>query len=430
MDFHKYWRALSNSEIHDALLIIPDLELEWILDPLEYQNEHNLPALLDHNFAALLQWKHNAGHVHCALNNGLFWWNLNKQLSINLPDPTTYHTTNYKALILNESYYGSKAFCPRYGANKEEIFSMLRGEFVHSSIARIVIKEIIFQSISTLYFVGDCCSLSAGSSPSTAPCVPTSEHSRSMTSDEDLSDDDFLESILSDGLSDGFPDTFPDDELTESVNEQSRNCRTFASLSLLSLPSTSWLTPISETHETVETAELELTPFTSSELECTETCGTEETPGITPPPDSTPPLFEDFSSTVTAGEDSEESIDPEYKPDSPTERSIDQKYNPYTPSSFADIENLIDSVLAPYDNALARTRSGEQSGQQSDISSVASSTPWPMARTASEEAEDQKRFCVMTGSMLHDSELYFDADSYFMRKADEETRPFPLSNSE
>ena len=377
-EFHKKWKALSAPELHDALLIIPGLEIEWILEPDEYRNEHNLPALFDLKFAVLLQWKHIAGHLHCALNNGLFWWNLNKQLTINLPDPSTFYTTNYKPLILNETYYRSKGFRPQCGTNKEDIFSMLRGEFVKPSIARIVIKEVILQSISSLHFMENCRSLTAISPPPTPQILKHSLSISYMTSDEDLSDDEFVESLLSDGLSDGFPDTFPFDE-----HEQPRIRRTFSSLSLLSLPSTSWLFPIPEGHETSA-----LTP--------------------------SPP-------TKSVGGNSE------CKESSDTEDMMN------SPDSFAGIGDMIDQVLATCYSVPTSTRSLSSASQsrprrQSDVSSssVSSSTPWPMARTASQEAKDQRRFCVMNGSMLHDAEIYYDASSDFMRTADEKTRAFPL----
>jgi len=85
-----------------------------------------------------------------------------------------------------------------------------------------------------------------------------------MTSDEDLSEDEFAGSILSDSLSDMFPDA-------KSENDRTHSYGAFSTISLLSYPPTDCLFAIPETHETPD-----LTPFPSSKSRSKEGNDTED----------------------------------------------------------------------------------------------------------------------------------------------------------
>ena len=222
-EFHEFWEKLSSNCLHDALLIFPGIQQKWILEPEEFvEIRKSMPSLRSGNLVAFLQWKHAQGTLHCASTNSQykqFWDQLNQKLTKELSDPSEFGTEYYNAVILDEAYYDSPKFCPQFGGNKQDIIGMLRGEKLAASTIRVVIKEVLCQSISTLNFVSDCCSLSD------VPSFASSYSSRSVTAEDDvdLSEDEFLESLISDGLSDGFPSTFPDTPSDdEYVSERTR----------------------------------------------------------------------------------------------------------------------------------------------------------------------------------------------------------------
>jgi len=198
--FHKNWRQLSGTQLHDDLLILSNIDLQWILHPERHRKEHQVTALREYRFCSLLQWKHSMGHIHCFRNNDSFWSELNYQLTECLPDPTSYHTVNYDPLILDEAHY-RMTDCHCHGAIKRLIFVLLRGETLDAAATLMAIKEIILQSISTLKFIND-----SGIRIDRVLNVSTrSTRRRQKRSDLDsthLSDDEFIESLLDDGLCD------------------------------------------------------------------------------------------------------------------------------------------------------------------------------------------------------------------------------------
>ena len=318
--------------------------------------DHSIPALRDGVFLCLLQWQHSAGHLFCVSNNAAFWAELSQQLTDCLTDPATFNTATYGPLILNQSHYRSNAFCPKYGAQKGDIVDMLNGHSVGAPAARAVIKEVLLHSISSLHFVSESGSLSAADSTSLSAAdstlsSPTLDSKLSAVSMDDLSDDEFLESLLSDGLSDGFPSTWTGSECTATPSPQ----------------------------------------YT-----------------LTPPsfgPLST--IFESVMSPVAVREDHEAS-------------TMSPAAFPST-TDFESARSRFPFMSPPRLSAL----SGSSSTTFSDYQS------WPAPRTASEEAEDQKQFTVMSGSTMpegkwHISELYFDQNMDFMRSSTEKTQPFPL----
>jgi len=200
--FHEHWRKLSGTQLHDDLLILCDIDLQWILHPERHWKEHQIAALRDHRFCSLLEWKHSMGHIHCFRNNDSFWSDLNYQLTECLPDPTTYHTVNYDPLILDEAHY-RMTDCHCHGAIKRFIFVLLRGETLDAAATLMAIKGIILQSISTLQFIND--SGIRSDRVLNISSRSTSTRLRHKVSDLDsthLSDDEFIESLLDDGLCD------------------------------------------------------------------------------------------------------------------------------------------------------------------------------------------------------------------------------------
>ena len=340
--FHESWQCIPGNVIHDALLILPDVELQWITDPKDHHQDHSIPALRDGVFLCLLQWQHSAGHLFCVSNNAAFWAELSQQLTECLTDPATFNTATYGPLILNQSHYRSNSFCPKYGAQKGDIVNMLNGHSVGPPTARAVIKEVLLHSISSLHFVAESGSLSAADSTLSSPTLDSKLSAVSM---DDLSDDEFLESLLSDGLSDGFPSTWSGPEYISSPSPQ-----------------------------------------------CT----------LTPPsfgPLST--IFESAMSPIAV-------------------RGEEPAAFPST-TDFETALSRFSFMSPPRLSAVAGSSATTFSDYQS----------WPLPRTASEEAEDQKQFTVMSGSTMpegkwHISELYFDQNMDFMRSSTEKTQPFPL----
>lgn len=218
--FHRNRDSLTTTQLQDAILILLDFEAKWIMEPFQYEQKHKSKALFsDYFFVSLLQWKHAVGHIHCFKNNKHFLQNLNQQITTNLADPTTYGTTNYNALILDHEYYQKKDFYPEFQVKTQDILCLLRGDGVQLDpfTARLVIKQIVLQSNDTFDFVSDSAdstdSLSLeGLSSCSLSTLFRSRFRMNEDEDVDVSEDDFLESLISDGLSGGFPDTFSENQ--------------------------------------------------------------------------------------------------------------------------------------------------------------------------------------------------------------------------
>ena len=123
--FYECWRLIPSDTLFDAILILPKINSQWILNPDKHLNEYS-EIFWDDVFAKLLQWKYEQGLVFC--NNHIitnneeqkkqeshdfnidpFWKYLSNKL-IELEDPGTFKTSNYNPLILNHQFYESQLF--------------------------------------------------------------------------------------------------------------------------------------------------------------------------------------------------------------------------------------------------------------------------------------------------------------------------------
>ena len=93
-------------------------------------------------------------------------------------------------------------------------------------------------------------------------------------------------------------------------------------------------------------------------------------------------------------------------------------------------ENTCFTAPAPPPNSASTSGCPSRSNSATSSSFAA----WPLPRTASEEAEDQRQFSTMDEPNLPTekwqiSELYYDRSDSFMRSSNEKTRAFPLSEN-
>eukprot|EP01083_Nonionella_stella_P291906 993066_1 len=107
-EFHKLWRTLSSDILLNAILILPNINYEWILNPKKLKSNKYKKMLSDSVFQNLLQWKYSQGLLFTSStkhsNKKSFWFYLSNEL-MDLSDPLTFNTTNYNPLKLNIKQY-------------------------------------------------------------------------------------------------------------------------------------------------------------------------------------------------------------------------------------------------------------------------------------------------------------------------------------
>ena len=170
--FYQCWRLIPSDLLFDAILILPKINSQWILNPDKYLNEYS-EILWDDVFVKLLQWKYEQGLVFCndniivnkvMVNNknkdknqdddldiDPFWKYLSNKL-IDLEDPVTFKTSNYNPLILTKEFYESQLFHSKYEVTDKEIFSALKDLNKTHRLSEII-QELLFQCNPSLKVV-------------------------------------------------------------------------------------------------------------------------------------------------------------------------------------------------------------------------------------------------------------------------------------
>lgn len=164
--FHDSWRQLPSDYLHDSIIILPKVYSEWITiaDPSKRRNvpKQTQKLLADKVFFKMLQWKQEQSLLFCMNNtvktviswklipNALiapFWCYLSKCLS-QLPNPSTYKTSNHNPLILDCAWYKDETvYHSKYDVPAKSITSALQTN-VEQNVR--VIKEILHQSNPSL----------------------------------------------------------------------------------------------------------------------------------------------------------------------------------------------------------------------------------------------------------------------------------------
>eukprot|EP01083_Nonionella_stella_P210232 761288_1 len=160
---HKCWRSIPSNILFDSLIILPNIYIEWILTPSQYNNnipQHISVILSDIVFLKLLQWKHQQSLLFCMLNTkktitkwnlpkhkypniAPFWQHLNHKLC-EINDPLTYKTTSYNPLIFNLKFYTNELlYESKYDVDPSDLISELATCTIRSYN---IIAEIFYQS--------------------------------------------------------------------------------------------------------------------------------------------------------------------------------------------------------------------------------------------------------------------------------------------
>ena len=170
--FHQKWRSIPSNMLLDTIIILPNVYIEWILNPSKNDKiPKNVSDILsDIVFLNLLQWKHQQCSLFCMLNSkktikswnissaqlpkniAPFWYYFSSILS-ELSEPLTYNTSNYNPLIFDTKYYRNKAlYRSKYGVTSNEIIAQLQSTDEHVNSCK-VISEILYQSNPSLNII-------------------------------------------------------------------------------------------------------------------------------------------------------------------------------------------------------------------------------------------------------------------------------------
>ena len=222
-EFYKCWRLISSDVLFDAIIIVPNCYIQWILNPHKFI--HEIPTkmeniLFDDVFNKLLQWKYQQNLLFCMLNNdnnnnnnnnnnndiAPFWYELNDILS-ELDDPLTYKTSNYSSIIFDDKYYISNKYKSKYNIKPVDIISELQSMDKHQKNIN-VICEILYQSNPSLnVIINSSSTLDSGNRSNTTKSILSADVLDELSSE-------CVDALFSDSKSD------PDDDDIDKNDKQ------------------------------------------------------------------------------------------------------------------------------------------------------------------------------------------------------------------
>ena len=167
--FYQNWRSIKSETLFESIVILPNVYVEWILNPERYKLEYFQEIFDDDVFIKTLQWKHHQKLLICNImdknqtlktkkigtdsmksepelaNNSIlaFWTNLSSKL-IDL---------KLNPLIFTDKYYHSKLYKTKFEVKGQDIIDSFIDN--SSNIKPVIIKEVLYQSNPRLNIVTD-----------------------------------------------------------------------------------------------------------------------------------------------------------------------------------------------------------------------------------------------------------------------------------